>query len=125
MTLILDTAALVALERDDRQMWTRLKAAHTDAELPRTHAGVIGQAWRGGRRPARLAQALAGIDVLPIDPEMGRRVGELLGVAGFSDVIDAAVVLLSEDGDDIITSDHDDLAALASAAGRHVELIHP
>ena len=58
MTLILDTGALVALERNERPMWVRLKAALADDELPVTHAGVLGQAWRGGSRQARLAMAL-------------------------------------------------------------------
>lgn len=124
MTLVLDTGALLALERNDRQMWTRLKGAQDDDELPLTHAGIVGQAWRGGPRQARLAQALDGIDTVPLDEALGHRAGRLLGETGLADVIDAAIVLLSNDGDDIVTSDHDDIAQLASAAGLHVELIH-
>jgi hypothetical protein len=37
--------------------------------------------------------------------------------------IDAAVVCLTGDGDDIFTSDPGDLLALARATGVHVELI--
>lgn len=124
MTLVLDTGALLALERNDRQMWVRLKGAQDDDELPLTHAGIAGQAWRGGPRQARLAQALDGIETVPLDEALGRRAGRLLGETGLADVIDAAIVLLSNDGDDIVTSDHDDIAQLASAAGLHVELIH-
>ncbi|MGH2603899.1 MAG: hypothetical protein ACRDJ9_31500 [Dehalococcoidia bacterium] len=42
-------------------------------------------------------------------------------------MIDAAVVLIAQDGDDIVTSDPADLKPLAaaSAGGRHVELICP
>lgn len=125
MSLVLDSGALVALERNERSMWVRLKAAQLDDELPVTHAGVLGQVWRGGPRQARLSQALAGIDVRALDEPLGRAVGQLLATAGSSDVIDAAVVLLAQDGDDIVTADHDDLGLLASALGRHVELIHP
>lgn len=125
MTLVLDSAALIALERNERSMWVRLKASVTDGELPVTHAGVLGQCWRGVSRQARLAQALRGIDVRPIDDELGRQAGLLLGAVASSDVIDAAVVLLALDGDDIVTSDHGDLEPLARAAGRHVELVHP
>jgi hypothetical protein len=39
------------------------------------------------------------------------------------DVIDAALVLLADDGDDIVTSDPEDLAPLATRLGRHVELL--
>ena len=37
--------------------------------------------------------------------------------------IDAAVICLAGDGDDILTSDPEDLRDLAQAAGIHVELI--
>lgn len=125
MTLVLDSGALVALERNERRMWVRLKAAQIDGDLPRTHAGVLGQVWRGGSPQARLSQALGGIDVLALDEPFGRSAGELLAVAGLADVIDAAVVLLSFDGDEIVTDDRHDLEQLAEASGRHVELINP
>ena len=123
MTLVLDSGALVALTRDKRPMWTRLKAAQMTGHLPVTHAGVLGQVWRGGPRQARLSQALAGVDMRPLNERLGRVAGE--SVTGLSDVIDAALVLLSTDGDDICTSDHDDFELLASVSGRHVELIRP
>jgi hypothetical protein len=66
---------------------------------------------------------LPGLDVQALDEALGRRAGVLLGAAGSTDVIDAAVVALSHDDDDILTSDPEDLRALAQAAGRHVELI--
>ena len=125
MTLVLDSGAFVALERNARQMWIRLKAAHADGEVPITHAGVLGQVWRGGPRQARLSQALAGIDVIALDEPLGRAAGRLLGAAGMSDVIDAAVVLLASDGDEIVTVDRSDIETLAAASGRHVELIRP
>ncbi|MGH9189497.1 MAG: twitching motility protein PilT [Acidimicrobiales bacterium] len=125
MTLVLDGGALIAVDRNERPMWARLKAAQMAGELPVTHAGVLGQVWRGGSRQARLASALEGIDVRPLDEALGRGAGEVLAVAGTSDVIDAAVVLLSSDGDEIVTSDRDDFERLAVAAGRHVELIRP
>lgn len=125
MTVLLDSGALIALARDERPMWVRLKAAHLAGEPPVTHAGVLGQVWRGGPRQARLAHALAGVDVRPLDEDLGRAAGKLLGASGGSDVIDAAVVMLSNDGDDIITSDQDDFQPLAATSGRHVELIHP
>jgi hypothetical protein len=123
VSMVLDAGALIALERGDRAMWRRFKAALLAEAVPRTHAGVVGQAWRGGQRQALLARALAGIDVRNLDPLLGRAAGELLGRAGASDVIDAAVVLLAQDGDDIVTSDPDDLRPLSLASGRHVELI--
>lgn len=125
MSLVLDSGALVALERNERAMWVRLKAAQLEGDLPLTHAGVLGQVWRGSPRQARLTQALGGINVRTLDESLGRAAGQLLGAAGLADVIDAAVVLLAADGDDIVTVDREDLERLAEASGRHVELIHP
>lgn len=125
MTLVLDAGALIALDRNDRAMWIRLKAAHGIGEPPVTHGGVVGQVWRGGPRQARLATVLAGVEIKPLDDELGRAVGQLLGATRTSDVVDAAVVLLAVDGDEIITADLDDFERLAAATGRHVELVRP
>lgn len=125
MTLVLDSGALVALERNERQMWIRLKGALASGEVPITHAGVLGQVWRSGPRQARLSMALGGIEVMALDEPLGRAAGRLLGAAGMSDVVDAALVLLTNDGDEIVTVDRSDIEALASTSGRHVELIHP
>lgn len=125
MTVVLDSAALVALDRNERAMWVRLKSCQQGGELPVTHGGVVGQVWRGGGRQARLAQALKGVDVRVLDDELGRSAGSLLARTGQTDVIDAAVVLLADDGDQIVTSDHGDLGPMAEANGRHVELVRP
>jgi hypothetical protein len=47
----------------------------------------------------------------------------LLARSGQTDVIDAVVVCLAADGDDILTSDPGDLRSLAQAAEIHVELV--
>src|SRR5437879_2967481 len=124
MTLVLDSGALIALERHDRAMWRRLKAAQLADHIPVSHGGIVGQAWRGrGPRQALLVKALAAIDVRPLDEPLGRAAGELLAAAKRRDVIDAALVLLARDGDHIITSDPDDLEPLARASDRHVEIV--
>ena len=125
MTTILDAGALIALDRNDRSMWVRLKGLHRAGERPVTHGGVVGQVWRGGPRQARLATALAGMDVRSLDERLGRAAGELLGSSRMSDVVDAALVVLAADGDEIVTLDSHDLEALAASAGRHVELVRP
>jgi hypothetical protein len=124
MALVLDSGALIALERNDRAMWRRLKMGLRAATVPVTHGGVIGQVWRGrGPRQARLAEALAGVDVRSLDHALGMAAGALLGVTGRQDVVDAALVLLAADGDRIATSDPEDIARLAAATGRHVEIV--
>jgi len=87
-------------------------------------SGVVAQVWRGGSgRQAPVARLLAGVEVAPIDDGLGRRAGMLLARTGHVDAIDAAVVCVAADGDDIVTSDPGDLRVLAEAAGVHVELI--
>jgi hypothetical protein len=126
MRLILDTGALISLERNDRAMWQRLKLALQAREAPVSHGGVVGQAWRGkGSRQALLAKALDVIDIRRLDAVLGRAAGELLARAKQDDVIDAALMLLANDGDRVITSDPDDLAPLARAADLDVELVTP
>ena len=124
MKLVLDSGALIALERNDRAMWTRLKAARLAGDVPVSHGGVVGQAWRGrGPRQALLAKALSGVDVRSLDDACGRAAGELLALARRSDVVDAALVLLAEDGDRIVTSDPSDIEPLARSSGRDVEIV--
>lgn len=124
MTLVLDAGAFLALARNDRPMWLRLKAARSRGREIVTHGGVVGQVWRGGGpRQAHLARALAGIEVRGLDGALGRRAGALLARTGTADVVDAALVLLADDGDDLVTSDLNDLRLLAETAGVHLDLI--
>jgi hypothetical protein len=124
MSLVLDSGALIALEKNDRIMWRRLKTALLASSVPVSHGGIVGQVWRGGGpRQALLARALEAIEVRPLDETLGRAAGALLARTGGADVIDAALVLLADDGDDIVTSDPEDLEPLAAVLGRHVELL--
>lgn len=123
MSLVLDAGALVAVERADRDTVALIKREWVAGRAPLTHGGVVGQVWRGGRRQARLARLLPALEVVGLDEALGRRAGVLLGLARRADVIDAALVLLAADEDWLLTSDPDDLAALAAAAGLHVEIV--
>lgn len=122
--LILDAGAFIAFERDDRYVLTQLKREQLAGRRPVTSGGVVAQVWRGGYgRQVSLARLLASVQIVPIDGELGRLAGALLGRSGRSDAIDASVVCLAQDGDDIMTSDAADLRPLAEAADLHVELI--
>lgn len=122
--LLLDAGALVALERADREVIALIKRERRAERAPLTHGGIIGQVWRGGTgRQANLARALPGLDVRPLDGALGRRVGVLLGRAKTKDVVDGALALLAADGDEILTSDVDDLRALIETTGVHADLI--
>lgn len=122
--LILDSGAFIAVERNDRDVIALIKRERAAGQVPATCGGVVAQVWRGGHgKQVPVARLLAGTRIVPIDDSLGRRAGLLLGLAGQSDAVDAAVVCLATDGDDILTADPDDLRALAEAADVHVELI--
>ena len=122
--LVLDAGAFVTVERGDRDVVALIKRERLGGRAPVTNGGVVAQVWRGGSgRQASVARLLAGVDITPIDDNLGRRAGMLLARTGRADAIDAAVVCLAVDGDDIVTSDPGDLRILAEAAEVHVELI--
>jgi hypothetical protein len=122
--MVLDAGAFLAIERGDREMIALVKQEWLEGRGPVSHGGVIGQVWRGGSgRQANLARVLPGIEVTSLDEWLGRSAGVLLGEASALDVIDAAVVLLAHDGDEIFTSDAGDLEPLAETAGIHVDLV--
>lgn len=123
MTLVLDAGALIAVERADRELMALFAREQRAGRLPVTHGGVVGQVWRGDARQARLARLLCGSAVAALDESLGRAAGALLARTAGHDVIDAAVVLLAADGDEILTSDPDDLAALAAASGVHADVV--
>jgi hypothetical protein len=124
LTLVLDAGALLAFERGDRDALALLKGELVAGRTPVTHGGIVGQVWRGGSgRQARLARLLPGVRVTPLDERLGRRAGVLLGRARRADVIDAALVLLAEDGDTILTSDPRGVRPLAVNAGLQVEIV--
>ena len=122
--LILDAGALVAVDRGDRAMIARLRAAQQHDQDLRSNAMVVAQVWRDRHgRQAGLAQLLRAVDVRAVSPQDGRRAGVLLGITGTSDPVDATVVLLAAPGDRIVTSDPQDLAALAEAAANRAVIV--
>jgi hypothetical protein len=122
--LVLDAGALVAVDRDDRAMMARLRAAQQRGLELRSNAMVVAQVWRDRHgRQASLARLLRAVDVRSISQRDGREAGALLAAAGSADPIDATVVLLAAPGDRILTSDPDDLTLLAAAARRRAVIV--
>lgn len=121
--MILDAGALIAVAKNDRRMIARLVVAVEEDEELKTHPMVVAQAWRDGRRQAPLARFLRGVTIVPLDEEIGRRAGELLGKSKTDDPIDAAVVLLAHDGEVVMTSDEDDIGHLARIAKRRLLIV--
>ena len=114
----LDAGPLIGLERLDREVENWVAAALEEEVDLRVPAPVIAEVWRGGRRSAALARRLAMFEVVALDDATARRAGELLAAVGGSATVDAMVVATAaQRGDAVLTSDTDDLAPLARAAG--------
>jgi hypothetical protein len=122
--LILDAGAFVAAERGNREVLARVKRERRLGLAPLTNGAVVAQVWRGGHgKQVPVAQLVASTDIAPVDSRLGKRAGMLLARTGTADAIDASLVCLARDGDDILTSDPGDLLDLARTAGVHVEVI--
>lgn len=118
--------ALVAADRGERRMWARHRALLSAREVPTVPAPVVAQAWRGGSRQALLSRLLAGCEVEALDDNQARSVGALAGRASTTDIVDACVVEGALRRHDlVISSDPTDLAAIAGATGRTLELELP
>jgi hypothetical protein len=93
--LILDTGALIAIDRGDRRVGAILHEAARHRIDAITSCVCVAEAWRDPARQACLSRALAGVLELPLDPAAARACGMLLGKTGTSDVADAAVAMLT------------------------------
>jgi len=113
--LTLDAGALIALDREQRATSLLLRDALREKVPVTIPAGVLGQAWRDGKRQARLAKLLRaqGVEIEPLDERRARAAGQLCGIRGTSDIIDASVVLCAKRrGQRIVTSDAADMIRL-------------
>lgn len=128
--VVLDAGALIALDRNDRDMWAVLRIAADESRMVQVPAGVVAQAWRDGSRQALLARALRHCDEIPLDGDLARAAGLLCGRTDTLDVIDATVAIVASAHRDtggavVFTSDPDDLAHLLDGldASAHIEAI--
>lgn len=126
MGVTYDSGALIAAERSERRMWARHRAFLATRVVPTVPAGTVAQTWRGGSRQAMLSRLLVGCDIEALDEDQARRVGPLAAKASATDIVDVSVV----EGalrrvDMVITSDREDLQAIAAAAGRSLQVEEP
>lgn len=124
MSATFDTGMLVALDRNEREAWAVLRRLVDRAEVPTIPTVVIAQAWRDGRRQARLARALGDCRLEALGDDLARRAGELCGRAGTSDVVDAIVIeSAARRSDDVYTGDPRDLEHLATHLTQPVAIV--
>ncbi len=120
--LVLDTGALIALERGDPRAYEHLITAARRGYLLVVPTLVVVEALEGARAPAVVDRIVKKLDAeLPLLPALARQIPALKKRAGVSSTTDAAVVLeaLSVPGSMILTGDPKDIHRLLEAAGAH------
>jgi predicted nucleic acid-binding protein len=120
MAIVLDAGALIAIERHDRKTIGLLAAAQWRNDPLVTSSAAVAQVLRHPGLQAGLVRVLRGVDERPLDPDLARHIGRLLARTATSDVVAAAIALAARPGDQILTSDPEDLVALTE--GRSITI---
>lgn len=119
---VYDTGALLAAERDDRRFWLLHGRALARHRAPVVPAPVLTEAWRGRAAMARL---LSGCRIEPLDGQSARAAGLILGSCsqkvGATDAVVVETALRR--GHTVVTSDRQDLEALAAGVNRRLDVI--
>lgn len=126
--LVLDAGALIALDRNDREVWALLRVATDQAHLVQVPAGAIAQAWRDGRRQVLLSRALRHCDEVALDGATARAAGLLCGRSDTTDIVDASVAIaaagLARRGTvSVLTSDSGDIHHLVTTLQIKVNVV--
>jgi predicted nucleic acid-binding protein len=110
-----DAGGLIAVDRGDRRVLVLLARATEVGARITVPATALAQAIRRPERQARLARMIRqpGTAVVPLDRVDATSIGRLLATSGTADIADAHVVICARrDGQQVVTSDPDDLRRL-------------
>ncbi len=119
-----DSGALIAAERGRALLWRLHRRAITQGMVPVVPSCVLAEVWRGGPQP-ELSRFLVGCTIEPLTEGDARRVGAFAAHArGFrASIVDVAVVEGAlRRGHLVVTSDPEDLRAIAQSAGRRLAI---
>ncbi len=118
-TYVLDTGALIAVERADPAITALLTRVRSGRARLALSEAVVAQVWRtGSGRQARLA-AVLGLNPdrclsVPLDREAAKSIGRAIAASGHTDVVDVHVAVLARAlGAVMVTSDRHDLLTVA------------
>ena len=113
--IVFDAGGLIALERNDRRVFSILATALEGGDRIVIPATALAQVIRNPARQVRLWRMiqLEDTDVVPLDRPRAQAVGALLARTETSDIADAHVVVCAQEaGHAVITSDPTDLKRL-------------
>ena len=125
MTVLYDAGPLIAVDRNDREMWAYHRRLLEQGRRPITTAPVVAQASRNPRQ-VMLHRLLGACRIIGFDADDVRSVAALLARSNTSDVVDAHLVCIAErNGALVLTADAGDIAQLVDhtdAPVRHRQL---
>ncbi len=116
--IVFDAGGLIALERNDRRVFSILDTALEDGDRIIVPATALAQVIRNPARQVRLWRMIQfdKTEVIPLDGSQAQAVGALLARTSTSDITDAHVVICAQAaGYAIVTSDPLDLKRLDPA----------
>jgi len=116
--IVFDAGGLIALERNDRRVFSILDTALEDGDRIIVPATALAQVIRNPARQVRLWRMIQfdKTEVIPLDGSQAQALGALLAPTSTSDITDAHVVICARTaGYAIITSDPLDLKRLDSS----------
>lgn len=106
--IVFDAGGLIALERNDRRVFSILDTAIEDGDRIIVPATALAQVIRNPTRQVRLWRMIQfdKTEVIPLDGSQAQAVGALLARMSTSDITDAHVVICAQSaGYAVITSD--------------------
>ena len=113
--IIFDAGGLIAVERNNRRVFSILETALEDGDRIIVPATALAQVIRNPAKQVRLWRMIQfdRTEVVPLDRSHARAVGALLARTGTLDIVDAHVAICAQTGGyAIITSDPLDLKRL-------------
>jgi len=116
--LVLDSGAVTRFSRRDRDTAALLLALRRRGLWPpQVPTVVLAECLTGSQRDANVNRLIKTCDVREVVPErLARRAAVLRASAHRGSAVDAVVVAMAEPGGTVLTSDRDDLTALAAHA---------
>ena len=122
--LVYDSGASIAAERDDRRFWAIHARALQRGVRPIVPAPCVVEVWRGSRQRS-LDRVLEHCEIEHLDADRAKLAGALRrGVSSDAGPVDAVVVevALRRRGA-VVTADRSDIARLANASRRRIDII--
>ena len=118
-----DTGALVAAERNNRQMWALRCGLPGGGGHPHGACRGAGAKLARRSRQASLSRLLRMCDTEPMSENLAKDVGVLAGKSGHDDIVDVSVVEGAvRRGDAVVTSNATHIRTIAEAAGARLRI---